>query len=139
MEKQDRHNISKSLIFQDSVVQCRSGPWFPTVVTSKQELLILPHNLSAPAVVSVVCVARSFVFCVLAWRSLFVRFLLAIVLSFLLRFTFSDYFFLVYLNFLCSLFAFVAIRTIGAHTLFTLSFCASQEMPVYLLVHLFNR
>jgi len=34
---------------------------------------------------------------------------------------------------------FVAIGIIVAHTLFTLSFCTSQEMLVYLLVHLFNR
>jgi len=72
MERQDRHNISQCQIFQDSMVQCRSGPWFPTGVTSKQELLILPNHLSPPAVCSEVCVARSLVFCVVVCRSLFV-------------------------------------------------------------------
>ena len=72
-------------------MQCRSGPWFPTGVTSKKKLLILPHHLSSPAVVSGVCVARSFVFCVVVCRSLFVHFLLTVVFSFLLRFTSSDY------------------------------------------------
>ena len=150
MEKQDRHNISKSLIFQDSVVQRKSEPWFPTGVTSKQKLLILPHHLCPPAVVSEVCIARSIVFCVVVCRSIFVHFLLTIVLSFRLRFTSSDYSFGIFKLFMfsccCQLFEmsgvcywFVANRTIVAHTLFTLSFCASQEMHVYLLVHLCNR
>jgi len=36
-------------------------------------------------------VSRSLVFCALLWRSVFVRFILAVVLSVLLRLTYSDY------------------------------------------------
>ena len=132
-------------------MQCRSGPWFPTGVTSKQELLILPHHLSSPAVVSGVCVARSFVFCVEVCRSIFVHFLLTVALSFLLRFTSSDYSFgifkLVMFSFCCQLFEmrgvcywFVDIRTIVAHTLFTLSFSTSQESPfIYLYIFVIGK
>ena len=59
-----------------------------------RELLNIPEHLSShpPLVVSGVCVARSLVFCVMFCRSLFVLFLLAVVLS-ILRFTTSDFLF----------------------------------------------
>ena len=57
----------------------------------EQELPTLPEHLISPPVFSVVCVAQSLVFCVVFCRSLFVLFLLAIVLWVLLRFTGSDY------------------------------------------------
>jgi hypothetical protein len=47
----------------------------------KQELLTLPEHMNSPPVFSGVRVARSLVFCVVFCRSLFVLFLLAIVLS----------------------------------------------------------
>ena len=133
------------------MVQRKSEPWFPTGVTSKQELLILPHHLSSPAVFSEVCVARSFVFCVVVCRSLFVHFLLTVVLSFILRFTSSDYSFGIFklsmFSFCCQLFEmrgvcywFVANRTIVAHRLFTLSFCTSQESPfIYLYIFVIGK
>jgi hypothetical protein len=49
--------------------------------------------MSSPLVFSGVRVTRSLVLCVMSCRSLFVLFLLAIVLSVLLRFTDSDYLF----------------------------------------------
>ena len=52
----------------------------------EQELLTFPEYLRLPPVI----VARSLVFCVVFCRSLFVLFLLAIVLS-VLRFTDFDY------------------------------------------------
>jgi hypothetical protein len=131
MERQDLHNISKSLIFQDSVVQCRSGPWFPTGVTSKQELLILPHHLSAPAVVSGVCVARSFVFCVVVCRSMFVRFLLSIVLSFLLRFTSSDYFLGIFKLFMFSFCVCCYSYNCCPHTIYTFFLCISRDARLF--------
>jgi hypothetical protein len=57
----------------------------------EQELLTLMEHMSSPLVYSGVRVARSLVFCVMFCRSLFIHFLLAIVLSALLRFTTSDY------------------------------------------------
>jgi hypothetical protein len=56
----------------------------------KQQLLTLPEHLSSPPVFSGVCVAWSLVFCVVFCRSLFVLFLLAILLS-VLVFTDSHY------------------------------------------------
>jgi hypothetical protein len=47
----------------------------------ERELLTLPEHLNSPLVFSGVRVARSFVFCVMFCRSLFVLYLLAIVLS----------------------------------------------------------
>ena len=72
---------------------------FVTTVTRRvslveQELPTLPERLSSPSVFCGVRVARSLVFCLVLWRSLFVLlsfFLLAIVLFVLLRFTGSDY------------------------------------------------
>jgi hypothetical protein len=52
-----------------------------------------PEYISSPPVISAVRVARSLVFCVVLCRWLFVLFLLAIVLSILLRLTTSDYLF----------------------------------------------
>ena len=68
---------------------------FVTTVTRrvslvKQELPTLPGRLSSPPVFCGVSVARSLVFCLVLWRSLFVLFLLAIVLFVSLRFTGSD-------------------------------------------------
>ena len=57
----------------------------------EQELLTLPEHMSSPPVFSEIHVARPLVLCVLFCRSLFVLFLLFIVLSVLLRFTDSDY------------------------------------------------
>ena len=56
-----------------------------------QELNTPPAYLSSPPAFSGVDVARYLVFCVIFCRSLFVLFLLAIVLSVLLRLTASDY------------------------------------------------
>ena len=57
----------------------------------QQELLTLPVQPSPSPVFSWVRVTRSLVFCVVFCRSLFVLFLLAVVLSVLLRFSVSDY------------------------------------------------
>jgi hypothetical protein len=65
------------------------SPW--RVPQVEQEHLILPEYLNWLPVFSGVRVARSLVFYVMFCRSMFVLFLLAIVLSVLLRFTFSDY------------------------------------------------
>ena len=64
----------------------------------EQELLILPELLSSPPVFSGVHNARSLVFCVMFCRSSFVLYLLAIVLSVLLRFTASDYSFGIFVS-----------------------------------------
>jgi hypothetical protein len=52
----------------------------------EQELLTIPEHMSLPSVFSEVRVTRSLVLCVMCGRSLFVLFLLVIVLS-VLRFT----------------------------------------------------
>jgi hypothetical protein len=57
----------------------------------EQELLTMTEHLSSPSVFSGVRVTRSLVLCVVFCRSLFVVFLLAIVLSVLLRSTDSVY------------------------------------------------
>ena len=59
----------------------------------EQELLTVPENMCSPLVLSWVRVPRSLVFCVVFCRSLFdlLSFLLAIVLSVLLRFADSDF------------------------------------------------
>jgi len=57
----------------------------------KQELLTLPEHLSSPSVFSGVRVTRSLALCVMFYSSLFVLFLLAIVMSVLRQFTDSDY------------------------------------------------
>ena len=59
----------------------------------EKELLTLLKLLSSPPffLICLACVALSLVFCVMFCRSLFVLFLLAIVLSVLIRFTASDY------------------------------------------------
>ena len=64
----------------------RETQWVPHV---EQKLLTLPDHTSSPPVISGVHVARSLVFCVMFYRSLFV--LLAIALSVLLWFMVSDY------------------------------------------------
>jgi hypothetical protein len=56
----------------------------------EHELFTLPEHLSSPPVFSGVRVTRSLVLYVMFCRSLFVLFLLAFVLSVLLRFTDSD-------------------------------------------------
>jgi hypothetical protein len=56
-------------------------------------VLTLQEHMSSPSVISKVCVAQSLVFCGVLCRSLFVLFLLAIVVSVLLRFMASDYLF----------------------------------------------
>ena len=61
--------------------------WVPLV---EQELSILLEHLSSPPVFSGACVTRSLVLCV-CFVCPFVIFLLAIVLSVLLRYTDSDY------------------------------------------------
>jgi len=61
-----------------------------TGVTSGAGNATLPEHLSSPPVFSGIRVARSSVFCVVFWRSLFVLFLLAIELS-VLWFTNCDY------------------------------------------------
>jgi hypothetical protein len=61
--------------------------------THEAELPTLPKHLSSPPVFSGVRFDQSYVFCVVFCRSLFVLFLLAIVLSVHLRFTDSDYLF----------------------------------------------
>ena len=53
-------------------------------------MLTLPEHMSSPLIFSGVCVTRSEVYCVMFCKSLYVLFLLAIVLS-VLRFTDSDY------------------------------------------------
>ena len=63
-------------------------------------LLTLPKHLSSPPVFSGVCFTRSLVLCVMFCRSLFVLFLLAIMLSVHLRFTDSDYHFGIFKLFL---------------------------------------
>jgi hypothetical protein len=57
----------------------------------EQELLTLPENLSSPPVFSGICVTQSLVLCVCIVDRSFVLFILAIVLSVLLRFMDSDY------------------------------------------------
>jgi hypothetical protein len=57
----------------------------------EQELPTLPEHLSSPLVFSVVRFTRSLVLCVVFCRSLFVLFLLVIVLFVLLQVTDSDY------------------------------------------------
>ena len=59
----------------------------------EQELLTVPEHMSSPSppVFSGFRVTPSFVLCVMFCKSLFVLFLLVIVLSALLRFTDSDY------------------------------------------------
>ena len=57
----------------------------------EQKLLTLPKHLSSPPVFSGIRVTRSLVLSVMFCRSLFVLFLLAIVLSVFLLFTDSDY------------------------------------------------
>jgi hypothetical protein len=59
----------------------------------EQELIPHPQHLSSPLVFSGVRVTRSLVFCDKFCGSLFLIFLLAIVLSVLLRFTSYDYLF----------------------------------------------
>ena len=59
----------------------------------EQELLTLPEHMSSPPIFSAVHVTRSLVFICMFCRSLFVLFLLAIVLFVLLRYTDSDYLF----------------------------------------------
>ena len=59
----------------------------------EQELITHPQHLSSPLVFSGVRVTRSLVFCDKFCRSLFLIFLLASVLSVLLRFTSYDYLF----------------------------------------------
>jgi hypothetical protein len=59
----------------------------------EQELLTLPRHLGSPPVFSGVHVARFLVFCIVFCGSMFVLFLLAIVLSVRLPFTISDYLF----------------------------------------------
>ena len=56
----------------------------------EQELLTLPEHLSSLSVFSGLLVARSLVFCVVFCISLFVLFVLAIVLSVSFEFTASD-------------------------------------------------
>ena len=56
----------------------------------EQELPTLPEHLGSTSVFSGVRVARSLVFCVVFWGSLFVLFILTIVLS-VLRFMDSNY------------------------------------------------
>ena len=55
----------------------------------EQELLNIPEHLRSPPVFGQVYVARSLVFCVVFCRSLFILFLLTMVLS-VLRFTYSN-------------------------------------------------
>ena len=57
----------------------------------EQGLITLPEHSSSPTIVSGIRVARSLIFCVAVCISLFVLFLLAIVLSALIRYTDSDY------------------------------------------------
>ena len=52
----------------------------------EQELLTIPEHLRSTPVFSGIRVARSLVFCVMFCRSLFIIFLLAVVLAVLLRF-----------------------------------------------------
>ena len=52
----------------------------------EQELLTIPEHLRSPPVFSGIHVARSLVFCVMFCRSLFIIFLLAVMLAVLLRF-----------------------------------------------------
>ena len=52
----------------------------------EQELLTIPEHLRSPPVFSGIRVARSLVFCVMFCRSLFIIFLLAVMLAVLLRF-----------------------------------------------------
>jgi hypothetical protein len=56
----------------------------------EQELLTILKYMSSTTVFTEVCVAQSLVFCVGFCKSLFVLFLLAILLS-VLRYTASDY------------------------------------------------
>ena len=67
------------------------------VLNVEQKLITLPEHLDSPPVLSGVRVAQSSVFCVMFCRSLFVLFLLVIVLS-VLRSTASDCPFLVSSN-----------------------------------------
>ena len=62
--------------------------------------IIIRENLISPPDCSGVRVARSLVFCVVFFRSLFVFFVLSIVLSVLLRFTASSYAFGIFRLFL---------------------------------------
>ena len=57
----------------------------------EQELRTLPEHMSSLSIFSWVRIAQSLVFCVMFCGSLFVLFLLAIVLSVFLRITASDY------------------------------------------------
>jgi hypothetical protein len=81
----NRHKITIEFIFDN---QNHDNPRVPLV---EQERLTLPEQLSLSPVVSGVRVTRSFVLSIMFCRSLFVLFLLAIVLSLLLRFMDSDY------------------------------------------------
>ena len=70
---------------------------------SSQELLTLPKHMSSPLVFSGIRIAQYLVFCVVFCTSLFVLlgffFVLPIVLSDLLRFTASDYPFVILKHF----------------------------------------
>jgi len=72
-----------------------------TGVTSEAGTVNPSEHLCSPPVFSSVCVARSLVFFVIFFVSLFVLFPLAIVSSVLLRFTASDYPFGIKKNLCC--------------------------------------
>ena len=74
------------------------------VSLEEQEVLILPKNVSSPPVFSRVRATRYLVLCVMFCGSLFVLFLLAILLSILLRFTDFYYPFGIFKLFLSSLY-----------------------------------
>ena len=74
------------------------------MLLAEQELFILREHLSLPAVFSGIHIAQSLIFCISFCRSLFVLYillLLVIVLSAILRFTDSDYCFDIFKPFLC--------------------------------------
>jgi hypothetical protein len=68
---------------------CLQVTWQVPLV--EQELLTILEHLCSALVLSGVHVVQSLVFCLVFCRSLFVFFLLAIILSFFLWFTASDY------------------------------------------------
>ena len=68
-----------------------NNTFYREVSLLEQKVLILLEHLRSPTVSNGARAVQSLVFCVVFCRSLFVLFLLAIVLSVLLRCTTSDY------------------------------------------------
>ena len=115
---------------------------------AEEELPTLPEHLSSPPVFSGVRVTRSLLLCVLFSRSLFVLFLLTIMLCVLLRFTDSAYPFGIFKLFLepnlAAMFIGLSSKKFDYHfgifKLFLLSLCESchtNELISFHVVYIF--